>query len=203
MLSPTIAVARRKTKASGFKEIDEKLEPKTFTYGLIAMLAIIGALYLMPLGSTPQRLIFAAGSVVLFFVAYYHKQRVLAAVGLVVLIGTLITFLNNFATSLYLALMMSVSVVIFLYLVSIGHYRREPFGIVGTIGFFILAFGYAVNGHGTVRLVSFLFGSGSLLIAVYSSIAFIKYKAKIQIIWIVLNLAFALVAISNYIATLA
>ena len=162
-----------------------------FYIGIFALLLLIYVISFISFGSILQRLLILFGAFLLFVVATFGKQKVLQALELVVAIGSIVSFLS--LTALYaLALMLFVAIIMVIYLYSISHYRKEPIGLMGSFGFVLLALGLAVNNGANTLIASSALGFGALTIAIYSGGAFLLYKNRIQLIFVVLNIAFAI-----------
>ena len=163
----------------------------SFIIGIFAMLLLIYAISFLSLGSMLQRLLLFAGALMLLAVAYAHKQRVLIAVELVVVTGGIVSLLP-ISLAVVLITMTTVSLILIGYLFKVGHYKKEPIGIFGTLGFLMLAFGYAMNFGANTLYAAVGLGLGAVLLMLYSTMHYYLYKVRVQIIWAVLNAAFAI-----------
>ncbi|MCL4400947.1 MAG: hypothetical protein M1348_02930 [Candidatus Parvarchaeota archaeon] len=158
---------------------------------ILAMAVLIFAISFLTYGSILQKSLILLGAFVLFVVASMGKQKVLQALQLVIVIGAVLGFLQ--LSMLYsLSLMLFVSILMVIYLISIEHYKKEPIGAMGSAGFLLLAIGLAFNTGSNNLVTWFSLGFGAVLIAVYSATAFWLYKVRLQLVWVLLNLAFAI-----------
>ena len=169
----------------------KKKDDLLFYIGIFAMLILIFAVSFLNLGSIQQKLLFLFAGFLLFTVATLSNQRVLQALEIVTLIGVIVAFMT--VSALYaLSITLFVAMIMVTYLYKIEHYRKEPIGMFGSFGFVLLALGYAFNNGSNPLIASAALGFGSLAIAVYSCAAFILYKNRIQLIFIVLNAVFSI-----------
>lgn len=162
-----------------------------FVFGIIGMAAAIFGVTFLPLASLLQREVFLVAVIILLIVAEASKQKILDAIEIVLFIGIVLAL---FSVSQYVTLTaIAISVVILVaYLLKIHYYNKEPIGVIGTVGFVLLAIGYGVNTGNAILLNSFAFSFGAIAVAIYSLMAFILYKVRVQIIWFILNVAFAI-----------
>lgn len=156
-----------------------------------AMVLLVFSISFLIFGSVLQKSLILLGAFVLFLVASLSNQRVLQALQLVIVVGAVLGFLQ--LSVLYsLSIMLFVSILMVVYLYSIEHYKKEPIGAMGSVGFLLLAMGLAFNTGSNNLISGFSLGFGSIIIAIYSATAFWLYKTRLQIVWVVLNLAFAI-----------
>lgn len=161
-----------------------------FLAGIIGMLIAIFGVLFMQSGSLTQRMVFSLAVIILLIVAIDSKQKVLEAAEIVVFIGIVLALLTVNETITIILIAVSV-IILVTYLFWVGYYRAEPIGLIGTAGFILLALGYAVNTGDAKLLNSFAFGFGGIVAALYSLLALLFYKVRVQAIWFILNLAFA------------
>ncbi len=158
---------------------------------IAAMLVLIYAISFVSFGSILQKTLLVAGAFVLFVVATLGNQKVLQALQLVIVAGALLGFLQ--LQPIYsLAVMLIVAVLMVAYLFSIEHYKKEPVGAIGSFGFVLLAIGLAFNTGSNPLITGAALGFGALAIAVYSSASFFLYRIRLQIVWVALNIVFAI-----------
>src|SRR5208283_3165185 len=115
-----------------------------FFVAVFAMLLMIYAIAFTGSGSILQKTLILISASVLLFVATKDNQKVLQALQLIVMVGAAFGFLQ--LTAVYaLATMLLVSILTVVYLFRIDYYRKEPIGVVGSLGSTLFAIGLAFN----------------------------------------------------------
>lgn len=167
-----------------------KYDSLLFYLSVIAMIILIYSVFFLPYGSLPQNSLLLVGAFILFISATAGKQRVIQALEIIVLVGIVLSFLRM--NVLYsLAIVLFVALLIVAYLLRIEHYKKEPIGAVGSVGFVLLGIGFAFNVGDYPLITGLALASGALLAAVYSTTAFWLYKVRLQVVVAVLNVIFA------------
>ena len=118
-------------------------------------------------GSLLQKLLFVIGALILGFVAYLDKQKMLLTLEIIVIIGVV-------------------------YLIRIKFSKEDVWWPIGGAGLLFLAVGLATDAVSSPILFNSLLGIGGILIAIYSAIGFFYLRVKIAIIWLILNLIFVI-----------
>jgi len=90
-----------------------------------------------------------------------------------------------------LAIVLFVALLIVVYLLHIEHYKKEPIGAVGSVGFVLMGIGFAFNVGNYPLVTGLALASGALLAAVYAVTAFWLYRVRLQVIIAILNVIFA------------
>jgi hypothetical protein len=162
-----------------------------FAAAMAAMVLIVFALDFLPRASFLQDGVFLIGDIILLIVAIENKQKNLIAIQTVILIGIVLSLFSN---GIFMTTTVILSAIILLigYLYSVHYYSKEPIGFIGSAGFVLLAIGYALNTGNTQILNSLAFGIGAILVAIYSLLSLLLYKVRVQIVWIILNVVFAI-----------
>ena len=159
-----------------------------FYVAIAAMILLVYSFSFLSFGTLLQKSLILTGAFVLFLVALFGKQKVLQALQLVLVTGAIIGFF--ILSMLYaLVIMLFVAALMVIYLYSIGHYKKEPVGVIGSFGFCFFALGLAFNTGSTPLIAGLFLILGAFVIAAYSALAFYLYKNRLQLVWIVLNLA--------------
>lgn len=158
-----------------------------FALGVLAMIGQVAGVTFLAGGSLQQKSLFLADSAVLLVLAYANRQRLLSAVNVVIVISEALAFVPSLSVPDALGVTMPLSAVLILYLAITKHYHDEPVGIIGTIGFILLAFGFALNGASSPLLSWLTLGFGGLVLALYSSMHYLHYRVKVQLVFAVLN----------------
>ncbi len=162
-----------------------------FLMAMVAMAFIIYALDFISSGSLLQDYAFIIGTIGLLFAALFNRQKNLIAMEITVIVGIL---LSIFSRSIFMtaAIIATAVILLVVYLSLIGYYKQENIGVIGSVGFALLAVGYALNTGNIRLLMDIAFALGSIVIVIYSSLSLFLYKVRIQIPWIILNVAFAI-----------
>jgi hypothetical protein len=157
--------------------------------GILAMVLLVVA-STMEGGTFAQKVIFAVTPPVLLAVAYANGEMMLATLEVVVLAGALLAFLPSVALSLRMLALLGPAVLGVAYLVRIDYHERDRYWPIGGAGLLLLATGITVSGTAPV-LFDLLLVVGSVVLGAYSVLGFVVLGVRIQAIWVVLNLAFA------------
>lgn len=158
--------------------------------GVAAMLLLVGGSTL-PEGLLLQKLLFLVAPVVLLAVAHVNDERMLEALEVVILAGSAMAFLPWLGLPVRLAVLGGLAALSVGYLVRIDYREQDRFWPIGGLGLVLLAAGFAVS---DANLLAFnaLLSVGSLVAGIYATLAFLVLGIRIQAIWIVLNVAFAI-----------
>jgi hypothetical protein len=141
-------------------------------------------------GTFLQKVIFAVTPPVLLAVAYVNDEMMLATLEVVVFAGALLAFLPSVALWQRMLGLLGPAVVGVAYLVRIDYHEEDRFWPIGGAGLLVLATGVTVSGTAPVAF-DLLLVVGSLVLGLYSALGLFVLGVRIQAIWIVLNLAFA------------
>lgn len=159
--------------------------------GIIAMiLLVLGTI--SESGSLLQKIFFIIGAPVLGLTAYLNRQKMFVALQSVAAIGAVLAFFPAVIPELKYAIMIGISIIALCYLIKTNHYKKDPWGILGSLGLILIAIGFATNPLELPRLFGFLLGVGGIFVAIYSAIGFFYYKIRIAIIWFILNIIFSI-----------
>ena len=173
------------------KEQSRFVSDALFAAAIAAMVLIVFALDFLPRASLLQNEFFFIGGIILLIVAIETRQKNLTAIETVILIGIVLSLFSN---GIFMTTTVMISAIILLvgYLYFIRYYNEEPIGVIGSVGFILLAIGYALN-TGNAQILNYLaFGVGAVLVAIYSLLSLLLYKVRVQIAWLVLNVIFAI-----------
>ena len=168
-----------------------KYDRLMFYVSVAAMVILIYSVSFIAFGSVLQEGLFLVGAAILFASATASKQKVVQTLEVIVIVGVVLGILDlNVVYSL--TIILSISLLMVAYLLSIEHYKKEPIGSIGSIGFILLAIGFAFNSGSNLMVTGFALASGSLLIAIYSATSYVLYKVRLQIVITILNIVFAI-----------
>lgn len=153
-------------------------------------------------GSLLQKVLFLVGGAILLFTALMNRQKMLITLQFVIVIGAILGFFSLIPTEWKYLIMLLPTIFGVGYLFKIGYFKKDPFGLIGSAGLFCIALGFAVSAVESPVLFNILLGGGGILVAVYSGIEFFHYKVRISLLWVILNVVFAInpliFLISNY-----
>ncbi len=172
------------------KKKESKYDEGMFYVAIIAMIILIYSVYFVTFASILQRSILLLGAVLLFLSATASKQKVIQSLEIIVITGVVLGLLDIYVIYSLVAIL-AISSVIVGYLMSIEHYKKEPLGSVGSVGFVLFAIGFAFNNGSNPLITGFALASGSILVAIYSATSYVLYKVKLQIVISILNIVFA------------
>jgi hypothetical protein len=167
------------------------LENLVLSFGIVAMIALVVATFLEG-GSLVQKIIFLVGALVLFYTAYFNKQQMFVALQAVIIVGTILGFFPALASLNKYIIMGIITVISVANLIRMKHYRKDPWGVVGSLGLLSLALGFATDAVAFSTLFYSFLATGGILVAIYSAIGFFYYKIRITMIWLILNVVFAI-----------
>jgi hypothetical protein len=183
------------------KKKASKYDALMFYVSVAAMILLIYSVSFLAFGSLPQEGLLLVGAAMLFASATASKQKVLQALEVIIIVGVVLGILNLYV--IYsLIIVLAVALMMVAYLLSIEHYRKEPIGSVGSIGFILLAIGFAFNNGSNPLVTGFALASGSILIAIYSATSYILYKIRLQVVITILNIVFAVSPMLLFLKTL-
>ncbi len=167
--------------------------------GIIAMVLLVSGT-VSESGSILQKILFVTGATILGITAYLNKQKMFVVLQAVATIGAILAFFPDLPEIKY-ALMVGSAIIGIVYLSTTGYYKQDEWGILGSIGLVLVAIGFATNPVRYPTIFGFLLGFGGIAIAAYSAIGFFKYKVKISLIWLVLNIIFSINPILLFMAS--
>jgi hypothetical protein len=179
----------------------KRIDDFFFYISVAAMVILILSVYLIPYGSSVQRLLIFLGALILFASASASRQKVVQAMEVIAIAGV-ITSILQLAPVYALTVTLVISAIIIAYLTTTGYYQKEPIGVVGSIGFVFLAVGFAFDTGSNPLMTGLALGVGSLTIAAYSAMAYWLYKVRLQVVIMVLNLVFAVSPLLLFLSTI-
>ena len=144
------------------------------------MVELVFSFWFLNFGSQLQKVLILSGALVLFFVAISGKQKVLEALQLVLVAGAALAFVK-LPPLISLSIMLPIAILMVVYLYLIKHYRKEPIGTIGSLGFILFAIGLSFNTGSSPLITGLAIGSGALVITAYSALAFVLYKIRLQL----------------------
>jgi len=143
-------------------------------------------------GSLLQKLLFVIGALILGFVAYLDKQKVLLTLEIIVIIGAILAFCSFLPPFSRYVVLGGAGIIGVVYLIRIKFSKEDVWWPIGGAGLLFLAVGLATDAVSAPILFNSLLGIGGILIAIYSAIGFFYLRVKIAIIWLILNLIFVI-----------
>ena len=158
--------------------------------GIIAMAILLIGVFSAP-ASLLQRSLFLAGALMLTLTAYMGKSWMLFVLQIVISLGSLFAFIGIDDLIKY-AILLGASIIGISYLRSTKRFEAGIWGIVSTLGLFLVAAGFATDAVSHPLLFGFFLGAGSLLVALYSFVDYYYKKHEAAAIWLVLNIVFAI-----------
>lgn len=158
--------------------------------GLIGMLILILGVFTQP-ATLLQKVLFLVGALILAIVALKNNQKMLFVLQILITFGDILAF-SNLGGMLKYAILLGAAVVGIGYLVFIKYYQKDILGLVGTLGLLLLALGFATDATTQPVYFGFLLGSGALIVALYALVDYYYHKNNIAIIWVILNIIFAI-----------
>ncbi|MCL5009723.1 MAG: hypothetical protein M1433_01955 [Candidatus Parvarchaeota archaeon] len=161
-----------------------------FYISVAAMVILIYSVSFIQFGSNLQNAIFLIGAFILFVSATASKQKVIQALEVIAVVGIVLALLKVYVIYSLITLLL-LSLLIVGYLLKIEHYKKEPIGSIGSVGFILLAIGLAFNTGSYPLVTGFALAIGSILISIYAATAFYLYKVRLQIVIAILDIAFA------------
>lgn len=164
--------------------------------GIIAMVLLVIAT-LLEGGSDTQKILFLIGVPTLGITAYMDKQKMFTVLQSVVTIGAILAFFPTVSEEIKYVILLGGALLGIVYLFKLKYYKEDKFGWIGTVGLLSIAAGLATNAILHPIWFNFFLGAGGSIVAVYSTLNFFRYKVKIALIWIVLNVLFAINPILN------
>jgi hypothetical protein len=171
------------------KPLTKKDDP-VFYIGIVAMVLLLVGVFSEP-ASLLQRSLFLVGAIGLAFTAYTNKQWMLFVLQIVISIGSVFAFVQ-ISHILKYVLLLGASLAGIAYLRSRGRYSTDVWGIVSSIGLFLIAAGLATDAIAHPFFFGLFLGVGSLLVASYSFVDYFINKHDPAMIWLVLNIVFAI-----------
>ncbi|MFH1221957.1 MAG: hypothetical protein V1492_02630 [Candidatus Micrarchaeota archaeon] len=162
-----------------------------FYIGLVGMLILIAGVLLQP-GSLLQKSLFLLGAVIMTMVALQNKQKMLSALQIIIVLGNVFSFFPSIEGPIKYGILVGASLIGVTYLVLTKYYQEDKFGLVGSCGLLMLAVGFATDAVTYPLYFGFLLGVGSLLVAAYSFTDYYYHKNRTALIWVILNIVFAI-----------
>lgn len=159
------------------------------TVAIVGMLALVFGSTLEE-GTAVQRSLFLVATIVLLAVAYVTDEKMLTTLEIVLLLGSVMAFVPALSLELRMVILLGAAVIGVAYLYSIDYREKDQYWPIGGVGLLLIAGGFAISDLNILAFNGFL-AIGSLVVAAYSSLGFFVRGVRIQSIWIVLNLAFA------------
>lgn len=167
------------------------LENAMFYISVAAMVLLIYSVSFVAFASMLQDVLFLIGGFVLFAAATVGKQRVIQALEIIVLVGIVLPLLK-LQIFYSLGIVLFISLLMVVYLLKIEHYKKEPIGSIGSMGFVLMAIGFAFNTGPYPLITGLALASGAILAAIYAATAFYLYKVKLQVVIAILNAVFSI-----------
>jgi hypothetical protein len=167
------------------------IEKVSLIIGIAAMVVVVIATVLEG-GSEAQKILFVIGVPTLGVVAYVDKQKMFSVLQSVATVGAVLAFFPTIPEIARYVLLVGASLVGIAYLFKAHYYSTDKFGWLGTIGLLSIAAGLATNAILYPMWFGFFLGAGGVVVAIYSTLNFFKYKVKIALIWVVLNIMFSI-----------
>jgi hypothetical protein len=161
-----------------------------FYAGVFAMVLLIAGVFSEP-SSLSQKTLFLSGSVVLAIVAYLNRQKMLLSLQVITTVGSILAFLELVEIFKYAVLFVA-SVLVIAYLLINKIFKTDPWSMICTIGLILIAVGYVTDAGTSPILFGLTLGLGGLLVAFYSFLDYYYKKNGISVIWLVLNIIFAI-----------
>jgi len=155
--------------------------------GIFAMLLLVWGTFAVQ-SSFFQKILFLIGAFGLGVTAFFNNQKMFMAIQAVVTIGAVIGFFEQLNQNLRYFIIIGVAVLSLVYLSKINYFKKDKWGVVGSIGLLLFAYAFSINSVENSNLFNELILIGGLLVAFYSSISFFKNKVRIALIWVILNL---------------
>jgi hypothetical protein len=177
----------------------KSIENLALGIGIVGMVLTVVGIYLEP-GMMVQKFLFLIGAALLIASAIMTDQKMYIALTSVVLLGTILGFVQGFSVEGKYIVIGVGALIALVYLAVIGHFRRDPWAVLGCLGLIFVGAGYAVDAVSTPLLFNAALAGGSLAVAIYSLIRFFFYGIKVAMVWVVLNVIF-LVAPLSYLLT--
>ncbi len=169
----------------------ELLKKYSLNIGLFGMiLLIIGVV--VEAGSVFQKILFLIGALILTLVAYLDKQKMLLVLEIIITIGAILAFYSRLSNLTKYSILLGLATIGIGYLIKINYFRVDRFWPIGGLGLVGIAIGLATNALANPVLFNASLGFGSILIAIYSAISFFYLKIKVSLIWLILNIIFAI-----------
>ncbi len=158
--------------------------------GIIGMcLSVVGTI--VEGGSLAQKILFLIGASCLISTAIYNSQKMFIALQGVILVGAVLGFFQDISNEWKYVIMGGASVLAVGELIRKKYFNKDPWGIIGSAGLFCIALGFAINASQNPFIFNALLLSGGVFVAIYSAIGFFYYRVRISILWLILNVVFA------------
>lgn len=162
----------------------------SFIFGITIMLfAVIGTF--LEGGSLLQKIFFFITGSGLTFTACLNKQKMFITLQIIVVLSTIIAFFNLTNMFRY-AILVGGAIISVSYLIKINYIKEDVWWPIGGLGLLVLAGGFATNAVAYPVLFNSLLGIAGILIAIYSAIGFFHLKIKVSLIFLILNVIFAI-----------
>lgn len=159
--------------------------------GIIGMcVSVVGTL--VEGGSILQKVLFLIGASCLISTAIYNSQKMFIALQGVILVGAVLGFFKEIPVEWKYVIMGGASILAIGELIRKKYFNKDPWGIAGSAGLFCIALGFAINASENPFIFNLLLLSGGIFVALYSAIGFFYYRVRISMLWLILNVVFAI-----------
>ena len=176
--------AGKNSRNKGFIERNWTLLLGVFAMGLL-LFGIVSAD-----GSLQQKSLFLVGAVLLGLIAVADRREMFIALQAVIVLGTVIGFFPFLPDAGRYGLMILGGLVALAFLLIRGYFKTDRWGILGALGLFVLALGFATDPSVNPMWFNAFLAFGSMAVAAYSGIGFAG-GVRIAVLWLLLNIAFA------------
>ena len=158
--------------------------------GIFAMILLVAGTFAVG-GSLLQKILFLVGVPLLGFSAFLNKQKMYTILQLVVTVAAILAFFDSLPDAFRYGIMLGAGLLGIGYLVKINYFKQDVWWPVAGLGLLSIAAGFATNAALHPVMFNSLLAFGGMLVAAYSAIGFFHFKVKIAIIWLVMNIIFA------------
>ncbi|VVC03278.1 Uncharacterised protein [Candidatus Bilamarchaeum dharawalense] len=172
------------------KKSSQKYSSIIFYVGLVAMGILIAGVLSEP-ASLLQKILFFLGALGLTVVAHGNKQLMLFVLQIIICLGSILAFLDIGDMVKY-AILLGAGIFVIGHVVMTKKYKKDRWGPICIVGLMLIAAGMATNAATYPLYFGLFLAMGSILVAFYSFMDYVYNKDKIAIIWLILNLIFAI-----------
>ncbi len=161
-----------------------------------SLLLGIGAMFLLIAGTvviqgtTLQKVLFLIGAPLLGVTAWSEDQKMLMFLQAVITISAVIAFFPDLALEVKFMGLFVPSVLGVIYLVKVDYIEKDSYWPVGAFGLLLIAAGLSVAGVFPFYF-NLLLAIGGISVALYAFLGYYFLKVKIQLMWLILNVLFA------------
>jgi len=181
----------KKTKTKKQNCIIKRLKKHTLYLSLTAMAMLITGVFL-PWGSLAQKILFLVGAGVMTLRAFIDKVTMFKVLECVIVVGSTLAFFPTLPSIRRYSVMWIAAVIAVIYLIKIKLYEEDHAMFLWTAGLVALAIGFATNAVTSPILFNILLGGGAIALAAYSSVYYFWNKVRISMIFMILNIIFAI-----------